>query len=368
MKKWIAKLLVAGILVLGMVPSFSVLAIENITSTCGVLMEQVTGRVLFEKCAHEEMYIASITKILTAIVAIEHANLDDWVDITTEDTHQVGSSLYMVAGDKMRLRDLIYGLMLRSGNDAAWAIARHVGGDVETFVHMMNEKAHDIGMENSHFQNPSGLDETTFNLSTAYDMALAQRYAMNNPIFREISGTNVHRATSHQGKGFTWKNKHRLVNGRYEHTVSGKTGFTKQARRTLVSSANNGELELIAVTLRGGDDWHDHIRMFEYGFHNFKMQQVTDIGQLRFLEQEVFELTGLSRLFVREARSVLVRNDGSEHVRKHLILSSSDDCSSVGTLEILVNDIVVDTIHVYEFEEMPTMSWWERLMQWIIGF
>jgi len=370
MKKWMAKLLVTGVLVLAVVPNVlrvEVLAVGDITSKCGILMEQTTGRVLFEKCADDALYIASITKILTAIVAIENADLDAWVQITTEDTYQVGSSLYMVAGDRMRLRDLLYGLMLRSGNDAAWVIARHVGGDVDTFVRMMNELAHDLGMTNSSFQNPSGLDETTFNLSTARDMALIQRYAMHNPIFREISGANVHRATSEQGKGFTWRNKHRLVNGRYEYTVSGKTGFTKQARRTLVSSANNDDLELIAVTLRGGDDWHDHIRMFDYGFRNFNMHQVTDIGQLQFLEQEIFELTGLDRLFVREARSVLVRNDGSETVRKHLVLSTDDTCSSVGTLEILVNDVVVDTLPVYEFAELPVGSWWERLINWIVG-
>jgi len=367
MKKWMARLLVAGILVLLVVPKNQVLAVEDITSKCGILMEQTTGRVLFEKCADDEMYIASITKILTAIVAIENADLDTWVQITTEDTYQVGSSLYMVAGDRMRLRDLLYGLMLRSGNDAAWAIARHVGGDVDVFVRMMNTKATEIGMTNSSFQNPSGLDETTFNLSTARDMALVQRYAMNNPIFREISGANVWRVTSDQGKGFTWRSKHRLINGRYEHTVSGKTGFTKQARRTLVSSANNGDLELIAVTLRGGDDWHDHIRMFDYGFRNFDLQQVTDIGELQFLEQEIFELTGLERLFVREARSVLVRNDGSETVRKHLVLSTDNTCSSVGTLEILINDIVIDTVLVYEFAELPVGSWWERFLGWIVG-
>lgn len=370
MKKMMAKLLVAGILVLLVGPNVlrvSVLAVENITSKCGILLEQTTGRVLFEKCADDEMYIASITKILTAIVAIENADLDAWVTITAEDTHQVGSSLYMVAGDRMRLRDLIYGLMLRSGNDAAWAIARHVGGDTETFVGMMNELATELGMTNSRFQNPSGLDETTFNLSTARDMALVQRYAMNNPIFREISGTNVHRATSEQGKSFTWRNKHRLINGRYDHTVSGKTGFTKQARRTLVSSANNEDLELVAVTLRGGDDWHDHIRMFDYGFRNFNMQQVTDIGELQFLEQEVFELTGLERLFVREARSVVVKNDGSETVRKHFVLSTDGTSPSVGTLEIMVNDVVVDTLPVYEFAELPVGSWWERLLGWIVG-
>lgn len=367
MKKWMVKLLVVMILVLVVTPQKNILAVEDISSTCGILMEQTTGRVLFDKCGDEQLYIASTTKILTAILAIENANLDDWVEITQEDTHQVGSSLYLSVGDQVRLRDLLYGLMLRSGNDSAWAIARYVGDDVANFVVLMNEKAQALGMESSSFQNPSGLDETTYNLSTAYDMALLQRYAMNNPIFREIAGTNVYRATTQQGKNYTWRNKHRLINGRYEYTIAGKTGFTKQARRTLVSSANNGDLELIAVTLRGGDDWHDHIRMLEYGFHNFDLRQVTDIGELQLLEQEIFELTGLERLFVREARSIVVRNDGSENVRKHLVLSTDETSLAVGTLEILVNDVVVDTIAVYQFAELSVGSWWERLLNWIVG-
>ena len=365
MRKWMSVFLLAIVLVVGVGANNQVYAIEGITSNCGILMEQTTSRVLFEKCADEEMYIASITKILTAIVAVENGNLDEWVEITHEDVHQVGSSLYMTPGDRMLLEDLIYGLLLRSGNDSAWAIARHIGGDVDSFVAMMNEKAAEIGMVNSMFQNPSGLDETTYNLSTARDMALAQRYAMNNPIYREISYESTHRATSEQGKIFTWKNKHRLVNGRYEYAISGKTGFTERAKRTLVTSANNEELEFIAVTIIGGDDWYDHIRMFEYGFNNFKMNQVTHIGELHVLEQELLELAGFERLFVREESSVLLRAD--ESVRKHLVLATADTDDAVGTLEILVNDEVVNTIPVYAFEEISAGSWWERLLGWVVG-
>ena len=366
MKKWLSVFPLMVILVVGVGSNTQVGAVDGITSNCGILMEQTTGRVLFEKCADEELYIASITKILTAIVAIENADLNEWVEITREDLHQVGSSLYMVEGDRMRLEDLIYGLMLRSGNDAAWAIARHVGGDVDTFVALMNEKATEIGMTNSSFQNPSGLDETTFNLSTARDMALAQRYAMNNPIYREIAGVSMYRATSEQGKVFTWKNKHRLVNGRYEHAISGKTGFTEQAKRTLVTSANNGDLELVTVTIVGGNDWNDHIEMFEYGFNNFNMRQVTDIGELRLLEQELLQHAGFDRLFIREERSVLLRAD--EYVRKHLVLRADATKDAVGTLEILINDQLVDILPVYAFEEIATGSWWQRLLDWIVGF
>ena len=365
MQKRITMFLLMVILLVGVESNHQVHAVDGITSNCAILIEQITGRVLFEKCADEQMYIASITKILTAIVAIENGELNAWVEITSEDIYQVGSSLYMVEGDHMRLEDLLYGLMLRSGNDAAWAIARHIGGDVDTFVAMMNEKAAEIGMANSIFQNPSGLDETTYNLSTAHDMALVQQYAMNNPIYREISYESMHRATSEQGKIFVWKNKHRLVNGRYEHAVSGKTGFTERAKRTLVTSANNGDLELIAVTIIGGNDWNDHIQMFEYGFSNFEMRQVTDIGELHVLERELLELAGFDRLFVREERSVLLRVD--ESVRKHLVLSTADIDDAVGVLEILVNDKIVDTLPVYVFEEMPSGSWWQRFLDWIVG-
>ena len=368
MKKWMSMFILTVVLLAGFAPSNLGYASPGITSNCGVLMEQITGRVLSEKCSDEQKYIASITKILTAIIAIENADLDTWVEITYEDIHQVGSSLYMVAGDRMLLRDLLYGLMLRSGNDAAWAIANHVGGDVDSFVAMMNEKAAELGMTNSVFQNPSGLDETTYNLSTAYDIALVQRYAMNNPIYREISSKSMYRATSEQGKVFTWKNKHRLVNGGYKYAISGKTGFTERAKRTLVTSANNGELEFIAVTIVGGDDWSDHIHMFEYGFKNFNMRQVTNIGEIHVLERDLLEQAGFNRLFIRDERSVVVRNDDSESVRKHLVLTDDDTSEAVGTLEILINDELVDSLPVYVFEEISTGSWWERLLDLIVGF
>ena len=360
--------ILTAVLLVGYGTNNYVHAALDISSDCGILMEQTTGRVLYEKCIDEQMYIASITKILTTIVAIENADLDVWVEITYEDVYQVGSSLYMVVGDRMLLKDLLYGLMLRSGNDAAWAIARHVGGDVDSFVAMMNEKAAEIGMTNSIFQNPSGLDETTFNLSTAYDMALAQRYAMNNPIFREITQESLHKATSERGKTFTWKSKHRLVNGSYQYAISGKTGFTEQARRTLVTSANNGELELIVVTIKGGDDWNDHIHMFKYGFKNFNMRKVTDIGELRIIEQDLLEQAGFDRLFIREERSVVLRNDNSESVKKHLVLATDEPGEAVGTLEILINDEIVDTLPVYAFSEISTGSWWQRFLDWLVGF
>ena len=365
--KWLSRIVLTLVL-LGMVNPQKIIAVEGISSECGLLMEQVTGRVLYEKCADEPMYIASITKIMTALVTIELANLEDLVEILEEDLHQVGSSLYMVNGDQMVLLDLLYGLMLRSGNDAAWAIARHVGeGDVEAFVARMNEKAAEIGMSQTLFQNPSGLDETTYNVSTARDMALLQRYAMNHPIYREISGASVHRTTSIGGRNFVWSNKHRLVRGRYEHTISGKTGFTEAARRTLVTSANREGVELIVVTLRGGDDWNDHISLFEYGFDRFDLRQVTETGELEFIHQEIRDATGFDRLFIREERHVMLRDD--EEIRTHLVMGPQEEMEAVGQLEILIGNELIDTVNVYAMTDhiLESSTWFGRFLNWLSG-
>ena len=248
--------------------------VQAFSGECGVLIEQVTGRVLFEQCAQEQKYIASITKIMTAIVAIEEGQLNEEVEISKNATYQVGSSLYLKEGDGVKLVDLIYGLMLRSGNDAAMAIAEGVSGSHDEFVDLMNNKAKELGLKNTVFQNTSGLDETTYNLSSAYDMALIQQYAMNNPMFREIASTTMHQATTRNGNAYVWHNKHKLVTGRYEDAIAGKTGFTKKARRTLVTSAKRDNLELIAVTLNDGNDWNDHINLFNHGFNTYELKQV----------------------------------------------------------------------------------------------
>ena len=340
---------VLGVFLLLSSLSVSVSAL-GISSRCGVLMEQQTGRVMYEKCADEPMYIASITKILTALIAIEETDLDVWVEIDEEIIQQVGSSLYLIAGDEMKLSDLLYGLMLRSGNDAALAIARHVGGSEADFATMMNERAAEIGMENSMFQNASGLDETTYNLSTARDMALLQRYAMNHPIFREISGTVQHRATSRGGKVFVWRNKHRMVRGSYEYAVSGKTGYTEEARRTLVTSARQDDMELVVVTIKAGDDWNDHRRLFEYGFANYETRRIVQVGELDIAMDIADALPSGWRLFVRDEINVFVRTDGSEDVKVNLAIAGDVLREQVGFLQVLVDETVFDEVPVYKLD------------------
>lgn len=262
----------------------------SVSARNAILMEQESGRVLFEKGAHEQRRIASITKIMTAIIAIESDKLDEMVTVSERAFGTEGSSLYLQKNEKIKLEDLVYGLMLRSGNDAAIVIAEHVGGSVEGFVYLMNEKAKELGMCNTHFTNPHGLDDSKDHYSTAYDMAILTRYAMENEQYRKISGTQVHRAPNPTEKwDRVWKNKNRLLTGKYEYTTGGKTGYTKLAKRTLVSTASKEELDLIAVTLNAPDDWNDHIRMYETAFKNYEMVKVISKGKIKNVDDKFYK-------------------------------------------------------------------------------
>lgn len=235
-----------------------------------VVVEKSTNKVLESKDMHTSRSVASISKIMTAIVAIENVNLEDIVTIPQEINEVYGSMLYIHENDQIPIMDLLYGLILRSGNDAAVSIAIHVGGTIEKFVEMMNQKAKNLNMQDSLFRNPHGLDEEDGgNLSSAYDMALLHAYALNNPVYRQITSAKQYK---------TYKNKNRLFN-LYDCTTGGKTGYTKLAKRTLVSSAKQDDLELVIVTLNCGNDFGVHKSLYQYYFANYKGLIVLKAGK-----------------------------------------------------------------------------------------
>lgn len=276
--KLIIFLLIASLIIVN-IPQ-KVDASVSVSAVSAVLLEQKSGRILFEKDAHTKRRIASITKIMTAKLAIESGKMNEYVKVSEQATRAEGSSVYLKPGEKIKLKDLVYGLMLRSGNDTAVAIAEYVGGSVEGFAYLMNLKAREIGMLNTHFSNPHGLDDHEDHYSTAYDMAVLMRYAMQDKTFKEISGTKVYKAPNPtEDWDRVWKNKNRLLT-KYKYTTGGKTGYTKRAKRTLVTTATKGDMSLIAVTLNGPDDWNDHISMYESGFKGFDMAEVLSKGKI----------------------------------------------------------------------------------------
>ena len=232
-----------------------------------VLMDMKTGRVIDGKNYNTPALIASITKIMTCTLAIESNKLDEVVVVDDTILDSFGSGIYIKVGEKIKLRDLLYGLMLRSGNDAALMIAKYVSGSVDSFVNNMNNKANEIGMKNTVFNNPSGLDEVDGgNYSTAYDMALLTKYAMKYDEYREIVKTKKYSLKTNKNT-YIWHNKNKLL--KYDYITGGKTGYTEKAKRTLVSTAMFDNMEFIVVTIKDSDDWNTHTSLYEYAKSNY---------------------------------------------------------------------------------------------------
>ena len=239
----------------------------DVSAKSAILYEPETKTVLFEKDSKTERPIASTTKILTALVALQHADLSETVTVPRAVVGTEGTSMYLKENEKLSVSDLLYGLLLRSGNDAASALAYHIGkGDTGRFTEMMNRTARDIGMKNSCFKNPSGLPEEG-HFSTAYDMALLASRALENPLFSEIVATKEKTVA-----GRLLSNHNKMLR-LYEGANGVKTGFTKAAGRCLVSSAERNGMTLVAVTLSAPDDWDDHTEMLDYGFDNFALKK-----------------------------------------------------------------------------------------------
>lgn len=236
------------------------------------LMIADTHEVIYEKNAYEQMPMASTTKIMTAVLALEKSSPDDIVTVSANAEGQEGSSIYLAKGDKIRMEDLLYGLMLNSGNDAAVAVAEYISGDVKTFASEMTALAHKIGAKNTSFKNPNGLDEEG-HYTTAYDLALITSYAMQNENFRKIVSTLEKSSKINNGDIVYFKNHNKLLT-MYEGTIGVKTGYTKKCGRCLVSAAERSGVELIAVTLNAPDDWNDHMNMMDYGFSGCKNTEI----------------------------------------------------------------------------------------------
>ena len=241
------------------------------SARAAVLMDADSGRVLYEQNADAQMLIASITKIMTAVVALERGDPGKTYTVTAEDMAE-GSSMYLAAGERLTLEELLYGLMLASGNDAALAVAHCVCGSVDRFVEAMNAKASELGMTRTSFANPNGLDAET-HYSTARDMAVLTAYALQNAAFVRIVSTS-----SITIGGRTLTNHNKLLSW-YDGCIGVKTGYTKAAGRTLVSAARRNGQTLVAVTLSDGNDWQDHANLLDYGFSAYPRKAVVEGGE-----------------------------------------------------------------------------------------
>ena len=227
-----------------------------------VLMDAATGRVLYEKNADARSLIASTTKIMTALIICEQCDLQDIVTVPAEAVGVEGSSLALTAGEKLTVEALLYGMMLRSGNDAAAALAIYSAGSIPAFAERMNRRAAELGLRGTHFENPHGLDADT-HYSTARDLARLACAALKNDDFRRIVGTKT---ITVGGRALTNHNK---LLWRYPSATGVKTGYTKKAGRVLVSSAQRDGWEVVCVTIGDPDDWRDHAALLDFAFETY---------------------------------------------------------------------------------------------------
>ncbi|WRS26821.1 D-alanyl-D-alanine carboxypeptidase family protein [Oscillospiraceae bacterium MB08-C2-2] len=246
----------------------------SVGAKAAVVMEAQTGRVLFDQNAQEKLPIASTTKIMTALIALEQSNTEVYFKVDSTAILVEGSSMGLQEGDMVSLESLAVGMLLASGNDAANAAAVRIAGSVPAFVEMMNQRATELGMTNTHFDTPSGLDGAT-HYSTAYDMALLAREALRNETFSAICSQYRMRTQYGNPPYDRWLTNHNKMLNYYEGAMGVKTGFTKKSGRCLVSAAERNGVELITVTLNCPDDWNTHRHLFDTYFEKLQVEDLS---------------------------------------------------------------------------------------------
>ena len=267
MKRFFAGMAAAILAAISLFP----VKVNALSAEKSILIDGQTGRCLYENRADERSLFASTTKIMTALVVCEQCNVLDRVRIPKEAVGIEGSSMYLKEDEVLTVQELLYGMMLHSGNDAAMALAIYCGGTAEGFAELMNDKARALGMQGSHFENPHGLDSPG-HYSTARDLAILTAYAMENPIFRQTVSTKQVKV------GQRYLKNHNKLLWRIDGAEGVKTGYTKAAGRILVSSTCRDGRRLIAVTIHAPDDWNDHKQLIEKGYREYAVQRIVTKG------------------------------------------------------------------------------------------
>ncbi len=322
------------------------------TARSSIVMDLNSGRVLYENNADEVRLIASITKIMTCIIALEEGDLDSYVKVDEEILKMYGTSIYLELNEKMKLIDLLYGLMLRSGNDAAVVIAKEIAGSEEEFVKMMNEKAKEIGMTNTTFSNAHGLDEETKNYSTARDMAKLSRYAYKNKTYRKITSTEEYRVKT-DSKSYLWYNRMKLL-GDYKYCTGGKNGYTPSAGKTLVTTHKKDDLKITIVSLDDNDEYNNHERLAESTFDLYSNYNIVDKNDFDLVIDD-------NLYYVKKSFTYPLTLEEKDNVK---VLASIDDSikeGKVGNIKISLYNKKIETIPLYIKEEKKKENFFTKL-------
>ncbi len=340
--------------------------VKAISASSAIAMDLNSNRIFYEANIHDERLIASITKIMTCIVTIENANINQKVTVGDEVLKAYGSAIYIEVGEELTLKDLLYGLMLRSGNDAAVVIAKNVAGSMEKFATLMNELAKKIGMNNTYFYNAHGLEEQSGkgNTSTAYDMALLTKYAYQNATFREIFGTKNIKIKS-STKTYSWTSKNKLIH-RYDFVTGGKTGFTEKARRTLVTTASKNNLDVVVVTLNDPNDFQDHITLYNKVFEEYTPFLVLSKNNFKIKEDTYYEKY---KLYITNDIFIPIKTGEKDYLKINYRLTKVKkplNGDKVGEVEIYLKDKLIrkDNIYIEIEEKHQKLNWFQKIIRW----
>ena len=345
-----------AVILLFSVPGYAV------SAKSAILMDCATGRILYSKDIDRRSLIASTTKIMTALIVCEQCNVLDRMKIPKEAVGIEGSSLYLQEGEILTIQELLYGLMLHSGNDAAVALAIYCGGTVENFVQLMNDKARSLGLTNTHFENPNGLDGEQ-HYSTARDLCMLAAYAMQNPIFEKIVSTKTIKiGTRHL------KNHNKLL-----WSVDGadgvKTGYTKAAGRILVSSAVRQSRRLVAVTINAPNDWQDHTLLYEDGFSAYETRSIITKDTVLGVVEVAGGMEDSVELIAKESFSFALCDDETPMIylpAPGFVYAPAVFGQDAGYAQIVLDNQIIGTIpltygRTVEQEKQSEPKHWQRL-------
>lgn len=303
-----------------------------------VVMDMESKRIFYELAKDEKKLPASTTKVMTAIVAIENSNLYDVVKVGDEILTMDGANIYVEIGESILMKDLLFGMILRSGNDASMVIAKHVSGSVENFVKLMNEKARSLGLKNTVFNNPTGLDDFEKNYSTVNDLALIYSYAYQNKTFREIIGTKTYEASSNK-KSYYFNNRTKFIS-MYEKSTGGKTGYTPSAGRVLVTSASNGDLDLVASSIGNTYGYERHISFYEEVFNKYRKYIIIDKNSFKLDSS----LEG--KLYIKNSFSYPLSKEEIKKIEKKIVFNKKKH-GHVGEILIYLEDDLIHKESIY---------------------
>jgi len=340
------------------IESINAISLTSAKAMC--VLEKDSGKVLYSKNMDMQLANASTTKIATAITVIQNcSDLDEVITVNDSAVGIEGTSIYLRKKEQISVRDLLYGLMLRSGNDSATALAYHVGGDMATFVNMMNDMAINAGAKNTHFNNPHGLDEIN-HYTTAYDLAKISAYALNNPIFKEIVSTKQHvieKTNMSDTRYLTNKNK--LLKN-LDGCIGIKTGFTSKAGRCLVSAVERDNMTLVCVVLNCGPMFEESASLLNRGFSEYTNTMVVDKDKIIYNEYYINQEKGILNLKAEESYYLPLNNFKNENVKIKYSLKELtgdiDEGEEVGLIEVFVDNQLQKTIKLFTINKIDVLN------------